>query len=58
MWSTPKTKLTYRDQLDRAQFVTKTKQDNNMIDRIGLIYAESEIELLGPIWSGAIYFEN
>lgn len=51
-------KLTCRDQLDRAQFVTKTKQDNNMIDHIGLIYTETEIKLLGPIWSGAIYFEN
>ena len=32
----------------------KTKQDNDLIDHTGMIYAKNYIELLGPIWSGAI----
>ena len=32
----------------------KIRQDNNMIDCINLVYAKIKIELLGPIWSGAV----
>ena len=49
MWFTSKMKLSYRDQLDRIQYVTKTRSDNDVIDCIGLIYVEIEIELSGPI---------
>ena len=28
--------------------VTKTKKDNNMIDCIGMVYAETKIEMLRP----------
>ena len=49
MWSTPKTKLSYRAWLNRVQFVTKTRQDNDITNRIGVVYAETETELLGPI---------
>ena len=38
--------------------MTKTKQVNDMIDRIDLVYAEIETELQRPIWPGAIYEEN
>lgn len=27
----------------------KTRQDNNMMDRIGLVYIEAEMEFSGPI---------
>ena len=33
----------------------KTRQENNLIDHIGTVYAENYIELPGPIESGAIY---
>ena len=36
----------------------KTRQDNNVIDHIGLVYVEIETELSGPIWSSVIYYEN
>ena len=36
----------------------ETRQDNDMIDYTDAIYAQNEIELLGPIWSGAVYDEN
>ena len=36
----------------------KTRQDNNMIDYIGLVYIEIEIKLLGPIEPGAVCYEN
>ena len=38
--------------------MTKTRQDNDMIDCIGLGNAKIEIELLGPIWLGAACDEN
>ena len=36
----------------------KSRQDKNMIKNIGLVYAEIETELLGPIWLGTMYDEN
>ena len=41
--------LSYHDQLDRVQFVMKTRQDNDVTDSIGLVYVEIEIKLSGPI---------
>lgn len=38
--------------------MTKTRQDNDRIDHIGLVYAETKIELLRPIKLGAICDEN
>ena len=34
--------------------MTKTRQDNNIINRISLVYSDIEIELSGPIWLGAV----
>ena len=42
---------------NRVWFVKKTKQDNDVTNRIGLVYVETEIELSGPLWSGVVYDE-
>ena len=42
-------KLSCRDRLDRVWSITKTREDNYVIDCVGLVYVETEIELLGPI---------
>ena len=34
MWSTTKTQLSYYDRLDKVWYVTKTRQENNVTDRI------------------------
>ena len=36
----------------------KTKEDNDVTNCIGVVYAESKIELLWPIRPGAICDEN
>ena len=43
-----KKKLSYRDLLNRVRSVKKTKQDNNVTDRISLVYAKTETKLSGP----------
>lgn len=48
----------YHGILDQVSCVTKAKYDNNVIDHIGLVYAEIEIELSRPIWLGVGYDEN
>lgn len=58
MCSTPKMKLSYGNRLDRVWFMTKTRQDNDLIDRIGLVYAKNDIELSRLIWLTVIYDEN
>ena len=51
-------KLRHHDQSDRVLFITKTKQDNNVTDHIGLVYTKNNTELLGPIGPGTVYDEN
>ena len=51
-------KLSFHDRLDQVWFVAKTRQNNNMINRIALVYAKIEIELSGPIRSTAVSDEN
>ena len=36
----------------------KTRQDNNITDRIGMVYVETETEMLGNIWPKMISDEN
>ena len=36
----------------------KTKEDNDVIDRIGAIYAENDIKLSWPIRLGAVFDEK
>ena len=38
--------------------MTKTRKDNNVIDRTGAAYIKNKIELSRPIGSGADYDEN
>ena len=38
--------------------MTKTKQDNDVIDLIGLVYTKKNIELSRPIWLAVVYEEN
>ena len=38
--------------------MTKTKQDNDVIDHIGLVYTKKNIELSRPIWPAVVYEEN
>ena len=44
-----KMKLSYCDQSNHMCVVMETRQDNNIIDCIGLVYNENDPELLGPI---------
>ena len=41
----PKTKWNCRDQLDWVSIVTKARYDNNVTDRINVVYAENKIKL-------------
>ena len=43
---------------DRVWSVTKTKQGNDMIDCIGVVYTKNENESSWSIESGAIFDEN
>ena len=38
--------------------MTKTKKGNNVTDRIGMVYAVNNNELLGPIEPGTVYDET
>lgn len=42
-------KLRCHDQLDKVPSMMKIKQDNNVTNYIGLVYAKIEIKLSGPI---------
>ena len=53
-----KMKLSCSDRLDRVWFVTKTRQNNDVIDCIGVVYAETKTKLLGPIKPGAVCYDN
>lgn len=51
-------KLSYREWLDRVEFVTKTRQDNNGTNSIGLVYAKNKIELLWLIGLSTVCDDN
>lgn len=40
------------------RFVIKTRQDNDMIDFIGVVHVETETELLGPIEPSMVSYQN
>ena len=50
--------LNCHDRSDQMSFVMKTRQNNNLIDRTGTVYAENKIELSWPIGLGGVYNEN
>ena len=58
IWSKSKMKLSCHDQSNQVQSVTKTRQDNDVSNRISLVYAKIETKLLGSIWSGVVCDEN
>ena len=47
-----------RDLFDCVGFVMKTKEDNDVTDCIGVVYAETETKLLEPIEPGAVCYLN
>ena len=55
---TSKTKLNYHDKSDRVRSVMKIRDNNNVTDRIGTVYAENENELSWPIRQGVVYDKN
>ena len=51
-------KLGCRDQSNRVLSITKTRQDNDVIGFIGVVYIENDIELLRSIRPGIVYDQN
>ena len=43
--SMPKTKLNCHDRSERVRFMTQSRQDNDVIDHTGVVYAKNRIEL-------------
>ena len=58
VWSIPKFELSYHDRLNSVQLMTKTRQVNDIIDRIGALCAKNEIELLWSIRRDTVYDED
>ena len=58
MQSTLKTTLNYHDQSGKVLYRMKTTQDNDLIDRACVVYAENNTKLLWSIGPSAIYDEN
>ena len=56
--SMPKMKLSYHELSDQVWFVTKTRQNKDVIDHTSTVYVENETELSWSIRPGAIYYEN
>ena len=51
-------KLSYRDRSERVRSVIKTRQDNDVTNRIGLVYVENNTKLSQPIELGAVHDET
>lgn len=58
MWFTPKMKLSCCNQSDQVWSIMKTRQVNDMIDHIGAINTENDIEILWLIEPGTICDKN
>ena len=58
MSSIPKTKLCCRDRSNLVWSVMKTRQDNDVTQRMGLVYVENDIELLRHIGSSVVFEET
>ena len=56
--SSSKMKLSCHDRSNRVRYVTKIRQDNDMIDRNGAVYAKNEIELSSSIRPTIVCDEN
>ena len=53
-----KLKLSCRDLTNQVWSITKTRQENDMIDCTGVTYVENKTRLLQPIRLGATYAKN
>ena len=53
-----KLKLNYWDLLDRVWYVTKTRQDNDVTDRVDMFYVENDTKLSWPIGLSVVSDEN
>ena len=58
MRSMPKMKLSCYDRLDRVQSLMKTRHENDVTNRISLVFVETKIELSGLISQGGVCDEN
>ena len=54
VWSMLEMILKCHDRLDWVESMTKTRQDNNVTDRIGSVDIKIETELSGPIRPSAV----
>ena len=50
-----KMKLICHEWSNQVWYVIKTRQDNDMIVCIGLVYTEAKTQLLGPNKPGVVY---
>ena len=53
-----KMKLKCNDWLNQVLSLLKTRWDNDVNDRIGLVYAEIKTQLSVPIWLSEVCDEN
>ena len=53
-----KTKQSFQDWLNQVRFVMKTRQDNDVTNCIGLVYAETNTQLSESSRLGAVYAER
>ena len=51
-------KLSFHEWSEWVWSMIKTNQDNDVTNRIGLVYAETEIELSEPIEQGVVCYED
>lgn len=49
MWSTWKTTLNHRDRSDEVWSMMKTKLDNDVTNRIGVVHSKTKTKLSRPI---------
>ena len=54
MWSMQKMKLSCHDRSNQVRSMTKSWQDNDVTDHIGLLYVETKTQLSWPIWLSVV----
>ena len=54
----PKMKLSCYERLDQVKYLMKTKHENDVINRISLVFIKTEIELSRLISLGGVCDEN
>ena len=53
-----KLELNYHDWLDKMWSIMKNREDNEVTDRTGVIFAQQDTKLLRLIWWGIVYDED